>query len=215
MDLPSNSRRPTTLILARHGETPLNVRGQFRGRADPSLTPHGVQQAIALAQAIAPFHPEAVVASPRRRAAETAREVVALAGRSVVTDPRIDDIDYGAWTGMDVSEVGTRWADLHTQWLTAPDMLTIPGGEAVLQVSSRMSEAMRDWASRFGGSTIVLVTHDVTIRLAICAALEAPLAAMHRIRVGLASITVLTIGDSVIVERVNDEHHHAASKGGA
>jgi broad specificity phosphatase PhoE len=200
----------TTVLLARHGETTLNVEGRFRGRADPPLTVGGVAQARALAHALAGWRPTAILASPRRRAVQTAAEIASAVSQRAEIDPRLDDIDYGEWTGLSHAEVAMRWADDLTRWEVAPDTLTLPRGEAVAQVAARIGDAVADAALRFPGKSVVLVTHDVTIRLMLCYALTAPLAGMHRICIGLASLTALTLGSGVVIERVNDQHHLAA-----
>ena len=192
----------TTVLLARHGETTLNVEGRFRGRADPALTAGGVEQARALAHELAGWRPAAILASPRRRAVQTAAEIASAVSQRAEIDPRLDDIDYGDWTGLSQAEVAMRWADDFARWEVAPDTLTLPRGEAVAQVATRIGEAVAAAAFRFPGKT---VTHDVTIRLVLCHMLTAPLAGMHRIRIGLASLTVLTLGGGPVIERVNGE----------
>jgi broad specificity phosphatase PhoE len=58
------------MILARHGQTAANAQKLILGRADLPLTDLGRQQAAALARALA--QPARVIASPLRRARETA-----------------------------------------------------------------------------------------------------------------------------------------------
>src|SRR5580700_9365429 len=101
----------TTVLFVRHGETTLNVQGHFRGRADPPLTVRGTAQARALGQALAAWRPTAILASPRRRAVQTAAEIASATSCEAEIDPRLDDIDYGEWTGLPQSEVGVRWAE--------------------------------------------------------------------------------------------------------
>jgi broad specificity phosphatase PhoE len=198
----------TTIVLVRHGETTLNVAGHFRGRANPPLTDRGVEQARAVAQALVPWRPLAVLASPRLRAQETAAAIGATVGRTPEVEARLDDIDYGQWTGLSRSEVAARWPEEYRRWLEAPEGLTLPGGESASDVVARMASIVEEVHTRGAGGTTVLVTHDVAIRLMLCRVLGSPLAAMHRIHTGLTSVTVfMAEGSSMVVDRVNDRGH--------
>ena len=68
------------IVLVRHGTTEQNVRGLLLGRADPSLSADGVEQARILAALLErEGRPTRVVTSPLRRCRETAEVIAALA----------------------------------------------------------------------------------------------------------------------------------------
>lgn len=100
----------TVVYLARHGQTPLNESGALRGLADPPLDEAGREQARRLGTALGPRSPSLVVASPLRRAIQTAQPVADQAGLPVTTDQRLIDRDYGPWTGASKESVAARWA---------------------------------------------------------------------------------------------------------
>ncbi len=56
------SRMPTTLLIARHGQTDLNVDDRWQGRLDLKLNAVGLAQARALAERL-PLRLDATVAS--------------------------------------------------------------------------------------------------------------------------------------------------------
>jgi broad specificity phosphatase PhoE len=194
------------LILVRHGETAYNADGRFRGRADPPLTQRGRIQARAAAGALAWCTAARIGSSPRTRAQSTAEVLSQRIGRAARTDDRFDDIDYGDWTGLTRAEVVAQWPVEYALWLEAPDRLRIPHGERVAAARDRVWTAVGEFA-RESAATIV-VTHDVCVRLALCALLDAPLNAMHALRVDLASITVLAFrADGAQLVRSNDTSH--------
>ena len=98
----------TVVYLARHGQTPLNESGALRGLADPALDEAGREQALRLGMALGPRSPSLVVASPLRRAIQTAQPVADRAGLPVSTDQRLVDRDYGPWTGASEESVVAR-----------------------------------------------------------------------------------------------------------
>lgn len=194
------------VLLVRHGETPYNAEGRFRGRADPPLTERGRLQAAAVARALARVTVGTLVSSPRLRARQTAEPLAEALGREVVVDDRLDDIDYGEWTGLSRDEVGARWPASYALWLSAPQRLRIPGGESIAAAHDRVWGALCELA--WGSAPVVAVTHDACIRLAIGALLSAPLVSMHAVRIDLASETELAFGDDGMqLMRSNDTSH--------
>jgi len=194
------------VLLVRHGETALNAEGRFRGRADVPLTARGLQQAGAVAQSLVPLAPATVVSSPRLRARQTAEPIARSMRAAVLVDDRLDDVDYGEWTGLTRAEVVSSWPAQYALWLEAPERLRVPGGERVGGVRDRVWSALCEIAGR--GQPAIVVTHDACVRLAIVAFLGAPTASMHVIRVDLASRTELEFGDDTTqLVCANDTSH--------
>jgi broad specificity phosphatase PhoE len=126
----------------------------------------------------------------------------------VAIDDRLDDIDYGDWTGLTRADVLARWPAEFALWLEAPNRLRIPGGERVAAARDRVWEAVCQLSSK--RSAVVVVTHDACIRLAIVALLDAPLVSMHALRTDLTSITEFAFGaEGPQLTRVNDTSHLA------
>lgn len=157
-DRPQGVER-TTVYLARHGETPLNVSGVLRGLADPPLDDVGCEQARRLAAALAPRNPSAVVASPLRRALQTAQPVADQAGLDVVTEQGLIDRDYGPCTGVSKETVIKRWGSVDDA----------PGVEPKSAVRQRAVAALTELARRHPGGTVVAVSHDAVNRQVLTA----------------------------------------------
>lgn len=142
----------TRVLLARHGRTALNAEARLRGHANPPLDEVGVVEAERLAQALAKLQPDGLRCGPLQRAIETAHLIGEEAGLQPFIDERLNDRDYGPWTGHLKAEVEQQWgsADL------------APGVEAVDTVLARAWPLLDDLATRAG--VTVLVTHDAVIR---------------------------------------------------
>jgi probable phosphoglycerate mutase len=97
-----------TLYFCRHGETQANIEKRFQGRTiDTPLTPNGLAQTKQIAQTLRRIAPDfaalAYVASPLKRACTTMeliRENLGLPKTGFTTDPRLQEIDLGAWDGL-------------------------------------------------------------------------------------------------------------------
>jgi broad specificity phosphatase PhoE len=137
----------TLVYLARHGQTPLNESGVLRGLADPSLNDAGECQARRLGAALGSRQPSLVVASPLRRAVQTARPVADRAGLDVVTDERLVDRDYGPWTGVSRERVIAMWGSVDDA----------PGVESKSAVRERAVAGLTDIAGRYRGRAVVWV----------------------------------------------------------
>ncbi|HTU36621.1 MAG TPA: histidine phosphatase family protein [Acidimicrobiales bacterium] len=142
-------------FLVRHGETALNTRGVLRGRLDPELDLTGFIEAWALSEAIGRSGISLVVASPLKRATDTATHIATRAGVPVETDGRLIDRDYGSWAGKPKSDVIARWGSLDA----APEI------EPAAEVFARAMDAFLDVTKRLDSGSAALVTHDAVLQL--------------------------------------------------
>jgi probable phosphoglycerate mutase len=181
------------IVLARHAETQLNIEQRLRGRADPPLSPRGLRQAEALAASFDASPPAVVVTSPRRRALETAAAIARRHRVPISVEPRLDDLDYGAWTGRTPDELRAGWPELYEQYLRDPGTVGFPDGETILAAQERAWGVITELAHVDRSDRFALVTHDAIIRLIVCTLLGSPLASMHGLSIGLASTTGLSV----------------------
>ncbi|NUU21670.1 MAG: bifunctional RNase H/acid phosphatase, partial [Streptomycetaceae bacterium] len=121
---------PTTLVLLRHGETPLTPQKRFSGvGGDPDLSERGRWQAERAADLLAARGTvQAIVSSPLARCRQTADAAARRLGLDVRIEDGFRETDFGAWEGLTFGEVRERWPDELSAWLAAPDAAP-PGGE--------------------------------------------------------------------------------------
>ena len=125
-----------TLVLVRHGLTPRSSPEQHLGqRLDVSLSSDGLRQAHSLGRRLHDVPFDRIVTSPLSRARETA-EIVA-AGRPVVGDARLAEMDYGEWEGHTREEVLGLHPGFRAKWEADPAALRCPGGESGNDVARR------------------------------------------------------------------------------
>jgi 2,3-bisphosphoglycerate-dependent phosphoglycerate mutase len=161
-------------MLARHGESLLNVEGVVN--ADPArdrgLSPRGEDEARELGRQIAALEIEVVVTSRFPRAEQTA--AIALASRDVphlvVSD--LDDVRVGDLEGRTIPE--------YRAWKRGrPRSEAFPGGESLDAAAARYAAAYRSLLDR-PEQSILVVCHEIPVRYAVNAAagsdsLDAPL----------------------------------------
>jgi broad specificity phosphatase PhoE len=152
------------LYLARHGETDLNIDERYQGISDAPLNARGLAQARALAEAL-PQGITHIVASPLRRALQTAQAVAVARGLPVTTMAGLREKDFGAFDGLTPTEVATRHPALWqggvlTSWDQPP-----PGGETTRAVVQRVSLCLAEVrATHAADAAVLLVVHGFVVR---------------------------------------------------
>lgn len=197
------------LILVRHGEVEANRSYQYLGRRDDELNGNGLAQADALATALSELAFDAVVSSPLKRTRETARRLAAPSARTVLTDDRLIELDFGSWEGRTRSQLIATSPESASEieaWEADPSRST-PGGESLLDLQRRVVDLVDELAREREGSTVVLVSHMGPIKVLLCAALQLPLESAGRIFLDPATISVVDWGPGAVVRLVNSHAH--------
>lgn len=184
-------RKPTTILLVRHGRTPTTGR-VLPGRAPGlHLSEAGEDQAIHAAERIARLGSVgAVYASPLERAQETASPIARALGLRVRTARDLNECDFGEWTGRSLARLSKLQA-----WKTVqsyPSGFQFPGGESFAQMQARIGGAILGLVDRHPGETVVAVSHADPIKAAVASATGVHLDLFQRISISPCSITAIT-----------------------
>lgn len=198
-----------TLLIIRHGETPLNVARVLQPAATP-LSDHGRAQAAALAQRLladAVLRPAAIVSSDLPRALATAEAIAQACALPVLTSALLHERNFGDLRGRAYDTLG--FDPLSSD--EAP-----PGGESRAQFAARCAAA---WAwvlaqeSSLGGP-LAVVTHGLVIRHWLDAdALHWPPGVAAPERLANTSLTVIDARPPHRVQRVDCIEHLAGGVG--
>lgn len=155
------------IYLCRHGQTVFNREHRLQGQMESDLTPLGRAQAGAMAGLLLDLvrrdatRPWRLVASPLRRARDTAGIIGAKLGLPVEFDDRLMELTVGEWEGRLRAELAREHPELFTDrtWFFAA-----PGGETYDQVMARVS----DWLSEQVAEPerrLIVVSHGIAGRL--------------------------------------------------
>jgi len=203
---------PTTLLLVRHGSTPLSGL-RFSGRGDPELSEEGHAQARAVAARLVSTkgvagESVAVVSSPLRRAQATAAPIAEALRAEVSIDDGLVETDFGRWDGRTFAEVAAQWPAEQKAWL-ADSSVAPPGGESVNQVARRVRRTRDRLLAAYPGGTVVVVSHVTPIKLLLCAALGAPTSSVFRMHLDTASLSAVAWypDGPAVVRLLNDTGH--------
>lgn len=163
------------ILIARHGETALNVAGVVQP-ADTALSPRGLEQADALGARLArEFRVVTIVTSDLLRARQTALRVASHLGRAIELSPDWRERDFGALRGRAYSSLGFNPITM----AEAP-----PGGESLEAFETRVARACAGLAERMSqfvdacghqpapAADLLLVTHGLVVRQLLAAHIE-------------------------------------------
>ncbi|MFJ6484926.1 MULTISPECIES: bifunctional RNase H/acid phosphatase [unclassified Streptomyces] len=185
---------PATFVLLRHGETALTPQKRFSGSggSDPELSPAGLRQAAAVAEALAVRGTiQNVISSPLRRCRETAQAVADRLGLTVTVEEGLREVDFGAWEGLTFAEVQQRFPDDLQAWLDSPKAAPTGGGESFMSATRRISATRDRLLSAHAGRTVLLVTHVTPVKILVRLALGAPPEALFRMELSAASLSAV------------------------
>ena len=196
------------IYLLRHGQTAWNKELIFRGRHDLPLDSHGLAQADCADKALENIELAAIYSSPLSRALQTAQPTARRKNLSVVESPELLDIDYGQWTGKSQKEIEEAFPELNCQWLNHPEQVQFPSGESLDDVRKRVFPHLLELARKASEKPLLIVSHRVTLKVLIFAALHVPLSKFWQIQLDTASLSALSFGqDKFTLRSLNDTCH--------
>jgi probable phosphoglycerate mutase len=192
----SKASDPALILLVRHGRTP-TTGNVLPGRAEGlRLSAEGRTQAEAAAARIAGLggkrRPIAVYASPLERTEETAAAIATALGLRVRSDEGLLEVDFGSWTGRELSEL--RELPEWDQVQRYPSGFRFPDGESLAEMGQRICRTLRGLATSHAGETVVAVSHADPIKAALADAVGTHLDLFQRIVVGPCSVSSILYG---------------------
>ena len=154
----------------------------LRGRVDPVLTALGwtqMQKATGLSESHQPSETtpdwSEVISSPLKRCRSFAEQVAEHTQSRITIADQWQEIDYGDWDGMQISEWRKIAADQFNAFRKDLSALAPPNGEDYLSFKDRIQSAWQGLASKDDGSHLLVVTHGGVLRVVLPTVLGMPL----------------------------------------
>lgn len=156
----------TRLVLARHGQTPSNVRRALDTLPPgPRLTDEGHQQAHRLAERLGDHNVVAVHASRALRAQETAHPLALRHGVEPGIVDGTHEVYVGELEGSTTAAARKRFEDIYADWHFGKLDVPMPSGETGRQALTRFIGATQRVLAGVRGGTVVMVSHGAMLRL--------------------------------------------------
>ena len=196
------------LFLVRHGNTKLNSTERFWGQTDVELGPDGIKQAEKLRDRLATEKFDTVYVSPLRRTMATAEVIASRHKPGVIPCVELSEINFGKIEGLTYQEIDQLYPELTKSWYTKTQTFRYPGGESIKEVYNRVKKFTRRLDSHASEETILIVAHSGTLKMLVCNLLGLGLQYSRRIRIDLASLSIVeTYPQVAILSLLNDVSH--------
>lgn len=205
---PSSIRAPqsavaeaTTLIMVRHGRTPLTESRKISGGdgENPDLSELGNKDAAEVALELSRVgssgafsflaKPVVVIHSPVKRAAQTASKIAQKLGAELVELADLREIGFGDWDGLTNEELFVGHETQYQAWRGSYEVAP-PNGESLKDFDVRVNRSLDFILDKFSGKTVVVVAHVMPIRGLLRIANDASVAGYWRVDLGPASISI-------------------------
>lgn len=174
----------TLIWLVRHGRVTAPTTAY--GDQDVPLSEAGLAQTALAAETLAAqTQPRRIVSSPLVRARTLGEALAQRTGAPLTLDPRLKELNRGAWQGIERTEYQTRWrADRDAYWAD-PLHWDRHGGESEAALVARtwpaLLEALGPPEPAQGGR-VVMAAHRQVIRALTAAAIGIPPGRSHSMR---------------------------------
>ena len=200
------------IYITRHGETEWNAEQRIQGHTDVPLSERGQEQAQMLADRLAVIPIGAVYSSDLRRAADTARAVLANrpAPPPLTLTAELREYHKGIFEGLTPDECERQHPAIYAASLVNDLDFTPPGGETIRQTSARIDAIVQQVRRAHPDETVLLVGHGGSLRAALVSLVELPPEANWKFVMHNCSLTRIhthTDPDNAVLHLYNDTSH--------
>lgn len=159
------------LIIFRHGQSAWNLENKFTGWVDVELTEQGVQEAKSAGEKLKPFNFDYAYASDLKRAQNTLKTALEVAGKTVPTtcNQALNERMYGDLQGLDKTETAKKYGDEQVKiWRRSYDIAP-PNGESLKDTAARVIPYFKAEIEPKlkAGKNIVIAAHGNSLRALI------------------------------------------------
>lgn len=156
----------STLWFVRHGSTAWSERHRLQGWAPIGLSARGIDEAHEIGRVAAALGVRRILASPLRRARETARIVARYVRTSVHVTPELRELNYGALTGCTTEDLRTCNPLLAAAWQQQPWQVRFAATHGALEdLATALAGLMAE--PRAPLPPTLCITHGHVIRVAL------------------------------------------------
>ncbi|MCA1177058.1 MULTISPECIES: 2,3-diphosphoglycerate-dependent phosphoglycerate mutase GpmB [unclassified Pantoea] len=201
------------VYLVRHGETVWNAARRIQGQSDSPLTEKGEQQAQQVGERMKSQGITHVIASDLGRTRRTAEIIADACGCTVTVDARLRELNMGCLEQRPLDGLTPEEESWRKTLVDGTEGGRIPGGESMLEMATRMHEALNALLELPAGSRPLIVSHGMALGVLVSTLLGLPAHAERRLRLRNCSISRVDHQQSAwlaagwVVETAGDVSH--------
>lgn len=155
----------TSLYLARHGESELNVAGVYFGVTDCHLTQKGENQCIELGEKLSDIDFDIIITSPLKRAFHSAELIGNASKEDIIVMKDLMELNFGAWEGMHYKDIEKEYNSKWKEWTKDWKNVSPPKGESFKEFYNRVKIILENILSKYKDKKILVVCHQGTLKV--------------------------------------------------
>lgn len=192
------------LYLVRHGATVVNEKGLYQGWTDAALTETGKRQCELVKEKLSRVKFDTVISSPLERAVSSAQIIAGIPRNYIITNEALKEINFGAWEGLSFCEAEQKYPAEGRAWCTDWINCGPPQGENFAVFYQRVVVGLEQIINCYPGKTVLLVSHDGTLRCIINRLLDLPTEAFWRFSFEFGCYSKLEINQGItVLKKIN------------
>jgi broad specificity phosphatase PhoE len=153
------------------------------------LSPHGHEQAAALAAYLRRQHLSAIYASPMKRVQQTLAPLLVNGTPRPTILPDLREVDFGDWTGLAWNDVQAKFGVSAFSWLEQLECDGIANAECAETLQDRVEPCLRQILAAHSGQQVAVFCHGGIIRVLLSIILRWPLSRLAAFEIEYASVT--------------------------
>jgi broad specificity phosphatase PhoE len=146
----------------------------------------------------------AIYCSDLQRAVRSAGIIAEPHGLNPIQVPALRERNFGIWEGLTFNEIKERYRVEFEAWAENPVKYNPIGGESTLDVSLRVTRAMKNILENHLGENIAIIAHGGVNRILLCQILGIPFENIFRIEQDYGAVNIVEFWDRYpVVKLVN------------
>lgn len=117
----------------------------------------------------------AIYSSGLLRARQTAELIAESLSLTVILEPRLREMNLGAWEGMLSDEIEAQYPQELAERARNPFQARTPQGESPAEVAERVIAAVNEIAVKYQDKSVFIVAHGISLAVIICQVQGIPL----------------------------------------
>lgn len=192
----------TNIFLVRHGQTIWNLQKRWQGNKNSNLTDLGKEQAYMTKNKIDKHIIHHAYVSPLQRAQDTVKIILHDTNIKVNILDDIREINLGPWEGQEQNETSISHPKEFDCFWNSPELFSLKGAETFEELQKRVTKALDHLFSKHKGCNILVVSHWISIKVALAYYLKQPISALPNIKnpKNAELLCLSKIGSSVTVK---------------
>ncbi len=192
------------IYFVRHGQTDYNILGKYYGRTDVGLNEVGKEQAKEMANFLAEFPLDKIIASPLKRAYDTAKIIAGNRAVKIEKEELLCEQNFGIFEGKTYLELQKEYPEQLRRWNADFQNEVLENGESFRQVRERV-DCFVEKLKLEKEKTILIVAHKGTFGHLFASILGLPLDGFWNFVFEQGAYSKISIEDGyAIIKKINE-----------